>query len=142
MGGALVAALLVVAVLAPVPGCDDDEDWGENTGAPCGSAADCYPALDQSELSGDVVCLDLVEGGYCTHTCSGDGDCCALEGECESDLEQVCSPFESTESYYCFLSCEGEEDGDSFCHEWAHSEFICRSSGGGSDNEKVCVPPG
>jgi hypothetical protein len=51
----------------------------------------------------------------------------------------------------CFLSCEGadlaaaadggaELDEQEFCQHEASSEFICRSSGGGSENRKVCVP--
>ena len=42
-----------------------------------------------------------------------DADCCAVEGECdeEHDLDYVCGPFESTGEKYCFISCEGEDDG-------------------------------
>ena len=52
----------------------------------------------------------------------------------------------------CFLSCEGSDllaadgsntgdiDEQEFCQREASSDFICRSSGGGSENRKVCVP--
>jgi hypothetical protein len=38
---------------------------------------------------------------------------------------------------------EGEnppEDDSEYCQQGAGSDFICRSSGGGSENRKVCVP--
>lgn len=136
-----IMAALLSGLCLFVPSCDDDDDW-ENTGAPCNSAADCYPGIDQEEIAGEVVCMDLVPGGYCTHTCSSDADCCAYEGECqhEDQLDQVCAPFESADEYYCFISCDGQEDGNAYCQKWGHSDFNCRSTGGGSDNEKVCVP--
>jgi hypothetical protein len=47
----------------------------------------------------------------------------------------------------CFLSCEaavvsGADAGDAntYCGKNANSAFSCRSSGGGSQNRKVCVP--
>ncbi len=51
----------------------------------------------------------------------------------------------------CFLSCEpgdlvpasggsGKVDDQEYCQREAGSEFICRSSGGGSKNRKICVP--
>jgi hypothetical protein len=93
------------------------------------------------------MCLDRVEGGYCTHECEADDDCCAVEGECDEDFSQVCGPFENTGLMLCFLSCEeedidaaGADDGDAFCAEHAGPDFICRSTGGGSANRRVCVP--
>jgi hypothetical protein len=48
---------------------------------------------------------------------------------------------------FCFLSCEDEDladvgydDGNAYCGYYAHSAFSCRSTGGGSENRKVCVP--
>ena len=72
-------------------------------------AADCYPHVDHAELAGAVECLDCVRAGYCTHLCETDDDCCAVEGECETDLKQVCAPFESTGRRMCLLSCEGAD---------------------------------
>ena len=49
----------------------------------------------------------------------------------------------------CFLGCEradiegwdgGVVDENEYCQRQVHSDFICRSSGGGSQNRKVCVP--
>jgi hypothetical protein len=47
----------------------------------------------------------------------------------------------------CFLSCEdadvqaaGDSDAEAFCQAHVSPDFICRSSGGGSENRKVCVP--
>jgi hypothetical protein len=61
---------------------------------------------------------------------------------------QVCSPFESTMDRMCFLSCEdadigtdaGVVDEQEFCQRYANTDFICRSSGGGAANRKICVP--
>lgn len=145
----------LASVLLPlfVASCGDDDDGSGNDGSPdqagsaCEAPADCYPGVDPADLAGEVQCLDRVRAGYCTHTCGEDGDCCAVEGECETDLSQVCSPFESTGENMCFLSCEsgdvdaaGSEDDQAFCQEYVSPDFICRSSGGGSANRKVCVP--
>jgi len=45
----------------------------------------------------------------------------------------------------CFFSCEngdlvGTTDANEYCQREASPDFICRSSGGGSNNRKVCVP--
>lgn len=125
-----------------------DDDHGDDTspdmvGEACEVVDDCYDDVDHADLAGEVQCLDRVPGGHCTHLCQSDADCCAIEGECETDLPQVCAPFESTGLMMCFLSCEGEDvgdDPDAFCHEHAHPDFGCRSTGGGSANRKVCVP--
>jgi len=136
-------ALLSAFVAAFAVGCGDDDDVADDTGTACASADECFPGVSDGGLAGDAICLDRVEDGYCTHTCAVDADCCAAEGECEDGhMPEVCAPFESTGETYCFLSCEGEEDGDAFCAEYAHRDFICRSTGGGSDNRKVCVPNG
>lgn len=149
----LVVGALAMAV-ACLGGCSDDQDdTGDDGSSPdqagqaCEAPADCYPDTDPDELSGPALCLDRVRDGYCTHECSMDADCCAAENECRSDLPQVCSPFESTGMMMCFLSCEKEDvdasdaaDDQEFCQQEAHRSFICRSSGGGSNNRKVCVP--
>jgi hypothetical protein len=122
-----------------------DEDV-ENAGMPCDEPGECYPEVADEDLAtlGELVCLDRVPGGYCTHLCDSDDDCCSVEGECESDFPQVCAPFESTGMMMCFLSCEAEDIGDNdegtFCHDYAHPDFGCRSTGGGNENRKVCVP--
>ena len=49
---------------------------------------------------------------------------------------------------HCFVSCEAEDvdaatnvaDEGEFCQKKASSDFICRSSGGGGANRKICVP--
>ncbi len=149
---------LVLTPTSAVIGCGgDDEGEGdsvnrpEQTGAACEVADDCFPKVeDRSQLSG-IMCLDRVRDGYCTHECAEDTDCCAIEGECDTDLRQVCSPFESTGMNMCFLSCEAEDivapddggvpaDDQEYCQRAAGRDFICRSSGGGSENRKVCVP--
>ena len=113
-------------------------------GGACELADDCFPGIDRSALEGDVECLTRVSGGYCTHSCDEDLDCCAVAGECLSDSVQVCAPFENSAAKSCFLACEpadiGDMDENEYCAEFAHPAFSCRSSGGGSENRKVCVP--
>jgi hypothetical protein len=129
----------------------------EPTGTACQVANDCYAGLDTDELSGPAVCIDKVDDGYCTHECETDDDCCALEGECRTGFRQVCASFENSDKKYCFLSCEDEDlvpgsggmtgaggavavDSNEYCEREAHERFLCRSTGGGSENKKACLP--
>ncbi|MCX4247153.1 hypothetical protein [Paraliomyxa miuraensis] len=137
----LLPLALGVALLAGIS-CHDDS--GDYAGQPCDVPDECYPEVDPGALRGNPICLDRVEGGYCTHLCQTDADCCAVEGECRTDFPQVCAPFESTGMMMCFLSCEASDidgyDPGSFCQEEVHPAFGCRSTGGGSNNRKVCLP--
>ncbi|HEY6081708.1 MAG TPA: hypothetical protein VIW29_22990 [Polyangiaceae bacterium] len=134
--------------VALASGCSDDDDPAPtNTGRPCANADQCYPDVADGALAGEAQCLDRVEGGYCTHLCTQDSDCCAAEGECTGSHSEVCAPLESADDMYCFLSCEDEDledagidDADLYCSQYASSAFHCRSTGGGSDNRKVCLP--
>ena len=131
---------------------DDSRPPPGETGSFCETADECFPDVAEGELLGEAICLDRVDDGYCTHECTVDEDCCAVEGECTLDARQVCSPFESTGTMMCFLSCEGSdlaaaedwddppEDESDYCQKGAGADFICRSSGGGAANRKVCVP--
>lgn len=117
----------------------------ENTGAACQVPADCYPGVDAAAIQGEVQCLDRVTGGYCTHLCQEDADCCMAPGECVEGSAQVCSPSESTGETMCFLSCEaadlvGFSDEQEYCQSEAGPELICRSSGGGQNTRRICVP--
>jgi hypothetical protein len=135
----------------------------ELTGQECEAPADCYPGVDAGAIQGEVQCLTRVTNGYCTHLCTKDTDCCATPGECKTGLTQVCAPFESTGQMMCFLSCEDDDvakgiaaqapdggydggvvDGgtreDGYCRAYASAAFGCRSTGGGKNNRKVCVP--
>ena len=101
--------LLIALGLSAAIGCSSDGDGGAtptNTGQACKSVDQCYPGVKASDLVGDAVCLDKVPDGYCTHLCTQDADCCAATGECPTNRAEVCSPFESTDMLYCFLSCE------------------------------------
>lgn len=125
---------------------DDGSGLSGQTGEECVVADDCFLTLaDRDQIPGELECLDRVEGGYCTHQCTGDGDCCTVEGECDADENQVCAPFESTGLMLCFISCEDDDlgglDADDYCQGY-HRDFICRSTGGGANNRKVCVPGG
>lgn len=146
-----IAAIFSIGLASwALAGCGDDDDGNPgptNTGQTCSALEQCYPGLDQATLAGTAECLDRVEGGYCTHHCTRDSDCCAVPGECPGDRNQVCGPFESTGEMYCFLSCEDEDleaakatDGDVYCQTYVSAVFRCRSTGGGSENRKVCVP--
>lgn len=138
------------AAAAFIGACDDDDDGGpaENAGSACGSPDECYPDVeDKTTILGEVTCLSKVPGGYCTHKCAADTDCCAAPGECATGHPQVCSPFTNDVQKYCFLSCEeadvqaaGSVDANAYCSEFANTNFQCRSSGGGNQNRKVCTP--
>lgn len=155
----LIAASFGFAIAcALAASCDDDPEFTDGpttttgsgvidqTGDSCVTPNDCYPHVSHADLKGEVQCLDRVEDGYCTHLCTADEDCCAVQGECPVDHPEVCAPFESTGMMMCFVSCEaadvGTRDENDYCREFADDEFICRSTGGGSQNRKVCVPGG
>jgi hypothetical protein len=119
-----------------------------NTGQSCTADNQCYSALDGAALSGGApLCMTRVPGGYCTHHCTVDTDCCAVSGECKNQFPEVCSPFESTGEMFCFLSCENATvtqaaltDANTFCQKYANQALTCRSTGGGAKNRKVCMP--
>ncbi len=145
----LVIGVVAAAIACGFLACGEDSPppGGEQTGQTCTDPGQCFPNTPDGGLKGGAaVCLDRVSGGYCTHICTTDADCCAAPGECRTTHLQVCSPFESTGMKYCFLSCEevptdaGVADTDGFCKSYANAGFACRSSGGGSQNRKVCVP--
>jgi hypothetical protein len=146
----VTSALFVISAGWLLAACGDDDDGAggpTNTGQSCSAASQCYPGVKDGELLGDAVCLDRVEGGYCTHVCVADADCCAVPGECSGSYSQVCSPYESETDKFCFLSCEDEDwkktaavDAEAFCQRYAGPAFHCHSSGGGSENRKVCTP--
>ncbi|MDB4942084.1 MAG: hypothetical protein JWP97_1618 [Labilithrix sp.] len=147
-------------------GSDSGPRGVEPAGQSCTAAAQCYAGVDAGAdggVVGEATCLTKIENGYCTHTCQTDGDCCAVPGECLTSVKEVCSPFENQGAQYCFLSCEdadiaraiaanassGYYDGgatdaassaDAYCQSYAGSATSCRSSGGGTQNRKVCIP--
>ena len=125
-----------------------------HTGQSCTDVSQCYPGfldagVDASAIQG-ATCLTQLTGGYCTHTCSTDADCCAVPGECPDHFKEVCASFESSGQTYCFLSCDaadlaadpdaGTTDATVFCQTWASSSFTCRSTGGGAQQRKFCGP--
>ena len=84
-------AIVAVLVAAPLPACDDGGGGGgsgENAGSSCAAPTDCYPNVDGGALNGAVQCLTRVPGGYCTHLCQSDADCCAVPGECVGNFRQ------------------------------------------------------
>jgi len=154
-----VLSPLVFLMIFSSVSCSDDAESSEggsgnapnrpdDTGGACELASDCYPDVSEGELQGEAVCITRVREGYCTHTCETDDDCCAADGECAAALVEVCSPFESMVGLHCFVSCESEDvaqatgvsDEQDYCQTKASPDFICRSSGGGATNRKICVP--
>jgi hypothetical protein len=148
-----ISALITVsALLLAACGDDDDEkaddepDRPDDTGAACMTADQCYPNVAEGMLQGEAHCLEEARDGYCTHTCASDDDCCAVTGECKTDLAQVCAAFTSTDETWCFLSCEPADvddamyaDANEYCQREASRDFICRASGGGAP-KKICMP--
>jgi hypothetical protein len=133
---ALVAGVVVIA-------CSSSTQVGQ----PCTSAASCYPGIDAAALQGTATCLTSITNGYCTHTCTADADCCAVSGECKAGYKEVCAPFESTPTTYCFLSCDpaditasgnGSMDPTAYCQKYGSAAFTCRSTGGGASNKRFC----
>jgi hypothetical protein len=121
----------------------------EHVGTPCTMASQCYPGVQsQSTIHGTVTCLTQYSGGYCTHSCVTDADCCAVAGECRTGFPQVCASFENQSGTYCFFSCAdadiaaapngGTTDPNGYCQHFAGSSLTCRSTGGGSANRKFC----
>jgi hypothetical protein len=152
---ASIARVSVVffAVSASIAACSDDPPPPrvENAGSSCTAPEQCYPnVVDGGVIKGTVTCITKVTGGYCSHTCETDADCCAVEGECRSNFKQVCSPLTNeTTPKYCLLSCEAVDitaSGDpnateaNYCQTYASQYMGCRSSGGGVENRKVCLP--
>src|SRR6266478_6357111 len=76
-------------------------------GHPCTKDSDCYVGLgpDGGGLQGTIICLTNLQGGYCTHTCTMNSNCCAVSGECPTGIKEVCAPLESQPQTYCFVSC-------------------------------------
>jgi hypothetical protein len=140
-----LAFILPAVLLVPLAACGDDDN---STGAACEVPDDCYTDLsddNRDAIPGEIECLENVEGGYCTHQCESDDDCCSVDGEC--DHREVCSPFENESAIKrCFLACEdtdvGDQDATQYCQDFASDEFTCRSTGGGDQNRQVCLPGG
>jgi hypothetical protein len=146
-----LAATLVSCAIGVALACTGGSSGapGPSTGQSCASASQCYPTLDAAALHGQVACLTQLQGGYCTHTCMSDADCCAVPGECVGAFNEVCASFESSGQMYCFVACSpsdialsdaGITDPNAFCQHWAGPSFTCRSTGGGSNNRKFCGP--
>ena len=86
-----------------------------NYGAPCSQDAECKP------LRGTPRCLTDYPGGYCTGTCTNDGDCNG--GICD----------EHGSAYFvCFVSCYNSQfpDNPKPCPEG----LVC-------ERKQYCVPP-
>jgi len=146
----LYAGLSILLAFAACSGGSGSVGSGaQQTGQSCSQASQCFAGIEAGGLRGQATCLTQLQGGYCTHTCQTDADCCAVPGECANGIKEVCASFESTGHMYCFLSCapsdvlpapDGGIDPSAFCQQWANPTFTCRSTGGGSANRKFCGP--
>ena len=145
-----VATALVVACSGSSGSVGPPAGGAPSTGQTCSQASQCYGGLPDASVHGQVTCLTQLAGGYCTHECQADADCCATPGECPDGRAEVCASFESSGKMYCFLSCEaaaiaaapdgGSADPTTYCQQWASASFTCRSTGGGNNNRKFCGP--
>lgn len=95
---------------------------------PCSEAEHCYVP---DGVEAECVDADGSEG-FCSWSCDEDDDC--TEPANEPGL--VCASFESTEGKHCFPGCEDVPEGKEPCPRG----FECASTGGGSENRKVCKP--
>jgi hypothetical protein len=146
----LIASTSLAVVLACSGSSSAPSGPPQHTGQSCTVASQCYPGIDAGALLGQVTCLTQLTNGYCTHTCRTNADCCAVAGECSGGVKEVCASFESSGQLYCFVSCAaadippaadgGATDASTYCQTSANATFTCRSTGGGSANQKFCGP--
>jgi hypothetical protein len=137
----------VLALMATVAACGGGAN--EQVGTACATPSQCYTNLgDASGVRGTVACLTQYTGGYCTHTCTSDSDCCAVAGECRTTHREVCASFENQPQQYCFLGCDpadiaaspngGTTDPTAYCQRFFNPSSTCRSTGGGAANRRFC----
>ncbi len=81
----------------------------------------------------DAACIDKSGEGFCTWECQSDEDCVEAS---DTDFDFVCASFESELTLYCFPACDSEAEDAEACPP----SMSCRSTGGGSNNRKVCFP--
>jgi hypothetical protein len=118
-------ALFACAIAVALHGCGGPDFY-----AACEEADDCSDVVPE-EATGE--CVEKEGGGFCTWSCTADPDC---DGDQDDDFDFVCAPFESTTGMYCFPAClEGADEGED-----CPGGYGCRSTGGGSDNRKICFP--
>ena len=140
-----MARAAILLAFSFLPSCGDDDGGGADlhVGEACEAPEECFDTLAE-EVPGEVICIDRVAGGYCSHACVDDTECCSVEGECDFGpdygvLPEICAPLESMGGTWCFVSCEGVEDETTYC-EGISPDLHCRSTGGGAENRKVCLP--
>ena len=112
---------LWLGMLLLAAGCSGDKEGYTS----CSEPADCSVPADA-----EAVCLDKGGDGFCSWLCSTDEDCQTDTGSGSDGY--LCASFEDEAARYCLISCE--EDADA-CPDG----LTCRSSGGGSENRKVCA---
>ena len=104
---------------------------GEDIYASCDEAADCGEIAPDSA---EPECVPKENWGFCTWSCTEDSHC-SEDGD--EDYDFVCASFEEQTGKFCFPSCreEGTEE-----EEVCPDGYECRSTGGGSENRRVCFP--
>lgn len=105
----------------------------------CGRGPGVYAGCDEPDEcevpeGATAECLEKSGEGFCTWSCTDDAEC---DDDPDPDFGFVCASFEDTSGQHCFPSCrEDAEDEDEVCP----AGYGCRSTGGGSENRKVCFP--
>lgn len=123
------AALLAICVLSIASCNKDSKDDDDDVYLACEEPEDCVVPEDR-----DAVCLEKADEGFCSWECDADSDCDDAD---DGDFDFVCASFESEEALYCFPACnEDAEEEEDECP----GSMTCRSTGGGSDNRKICFP--
>ena len=97
---------------------------------PCEAADQCADVAPEGATG---ECVEKEGGGFCSWSCVTDPDCA---GDQDDAWDFVCAPFESTPGLYCFPNCNEDPEATEECPDG----YACRSTGGGSENEKICFP--
>ena len=120
----------VLAFLLALAACSGKDDSSVDLYRTCAAVEECT----DHPTGADAACVDKGGEGFCTWSCTTDADCTL---EADDGWDYVCASFESSEGLYCFPSCRDDgEESEASCP----GTLGCRSTGGGSDNQKVCFP--
>ena len=113
----LARILLSAAAVAGAVACGNGGLY-----AACAADAECT-----APSGSDPACVQADATSFCTWTCADDDMCES------SDATLLCASFEENPDLYCFPSCNEADDS---CPDG----FTCRSTGGGTNQRRVCYP--
>lgn len=127
----LVFSLIVFGTV----GCGDNVKAKSVTGEACSTENDCETGLLCVKEFADGV---NVAEGLCTQTCAWTPDDETSEDTCPEEKstldEQLCLRYNFTEEFFCFISCEYDED----CRVEDHWSCECVNL---ACSEQACIPP-